>query len=217
MSVSLIKWTPSDISGVVCFSPKSLLVTMSLPLKKRPYKGPRSLPAKVARLERRVAKQKPDLNSFELYGTTPAGTTAGYNEWWLPILSTTMLTAYTSDFLVEQIKFRVIGNVANSVIDDCRVDIVCQAGTGTFTQPAGTQTTGHLDIKKIKTFSSNVLSWSTASPNKCVDESVRIGRIAKYDGSTLHKNQMYLVIRWRQANASGPSFDYGVQVLTREK
>lgn len=189
---------------------------MSLPLKKRPYRGPQNtIPAKVARLERKVARISPDLCSFEVYGTTSGGT-AGYNEWWLPLLSAPLTASYINDFVIEAVKFRVHGNTAGNVNEDCRVDIVAHDGIGAATQPASTQVTQHLDIKKWKTFASKTLSWATSSPNRCVDATTRIGRVAKWDGTTLNKNQIYLVIRWKQG-VTAPTFDYGVQILCREK
>jgi len=211
-----IKWIGSNF-GVVCSVHLKPLVTMPLPLKKRPMRGPMPLAKRVKRVERAVGRQKPDLITTQLTTTVGSGGVTGYNEVWLSPM-TNLAAAFTADFIVEWIKVRadVIsnGNSRNNI----RIDVVVPVDDQV--QPTTTRASGvldHFDPKIYKTYASYNLTLNDANPQQLLDFSTKLGLVVKQTASTIRRNNVFLCVRYYLTGSTQLGLDLAFQMGGREK
>jgi len=189
---------------------------MSLPLKKRPYKGPASLPQKVARLERKVKRITPDLQSYE-FSQQLTGGTVGYNEVWIDALSG-IPSDFSTDFYLNNISLRADVVADGGLRNACRIDLVVPINvTATVTPPFVAGVQNYFDTKLYRTYLSKSLILNNGSPDAIVDMKKTFGLVVKSDGSTITRNKVFIVVRWYNTTAVGPAIDVTWQTVVREK
>lgn len=190
---------------------------MSLPLKKRPYRAGSTLPQKVARLERKVKRATPDLQTFE-YTQTAQSTTTGYVEYWIDTLGTGLISNFSGDFIVESIKIRADCVNDGGLRNALRIDLVVPQEK--MTAPTSAVLTGvqnFFDPKAYKTYWSCSLILNNGHPETVDDFQKKLGLVVKSDGSTVTRNRPFIVVRWWNASTASPSVDIAWQVICREK
>ena len=189
---------------------------MSMPLKKRPFKGPPTLPQKVARLERKVRRTTPDVQTYE-FTQQLSGAAAGYNEYWINALGASVVGDFSGDFFLESIHVRGDVVTDGGLRNALRVDVIVPQAGQIPTPPLLTGVQNYADPKSYKTYISKSLVLNNGSPDAVLDLTKRLGLVVKSDGTIVSRNNAYIVVRWYNTNTTAPAVDITWQVFAREK